>query len=242
MTTNIKYSIIIPYRDREEHLINILPTLNNHFKDSKYEIIVVEQDDNELFAKNVLLNIGALNSIGELLIFHDVDFIPDKNVNYNPIDLNPLYVMRRCIFLTRDGEIRPDDDIPTGYRNFKYDVGNHVGAVISMKRETFFNVNGFNHLYRGWGKEDHDIHLRLEHHGYKWYRNSPDQGLMFGLYHEDTAKKQDMGILHSNENILSNYQNHLGIGYPEIEQTYQNNLVTESLSYPNTKKIKVSVI
>ena len=44
------YSIIISYRDREEHLQTLLPILQERFKNKKYEIIVCEQDDALNFA------------------------------------------------------------------------------------------------------------------------------------------------------------------------------------------------
>jgi len=45
----MKYSIIIPYRNREEHLEIIVPTLQDFFKNESYEIIVSEQDNSDKF-------------------------------------------------------------------------------------------------------------------------------------------------------------------------------------------------
>ena len=56
---DIKYSIIISYRDREEHLSILLPQLKDIFLNKSYEIIIAEQDNNEKFQKNSLYNIGT---------------------------------------------------------------------------------------------------------------------------------------------------------------------------------------
>jgi hypothetical protein len=42
----MKYSIIIPYRDRKEHLSILLPALYEKFHNKEYEIIVAEQNVN----------------------------------------------------------------------------------------------------------------------------------------------------------------------------------------------------
>jgi glycosyltransferase involved in cell wall biosynthesis len=44
----MKYSIIIPYRNREAHLQVLLPTLLNKFSGEEFEIIISEQNDNAL--------------------------------------------------------------------------------------------------------------------------------------------------------------------------------------------------
>lgn len=45
----MKYSIIIPYRNREEHLQILLPRLQEVFQNESYEIIVSEQDNDDNF-------------------------------------------------------------------------------------------------------------------------------------------------------------------------------------------------
>jgi glycosyltransferase involved in cell wall biosynthesis len=54
----MKYSIIIPYRNREEHLSILLPVLSEKFQNKNYEIIVAEQNDNEKFRLSSLYNIA----------------------------------------------------------------------------------------------------------------------------------------------------------------------------------------
>ena len=75
-------SIIIPYRNREEHLSVLIPTLQEKFKNEPYEIIIAEQADNEKFRLSSLYNVAYKYTTGDLIIFHDVDYIPDENVIY----------------------------------------------------------------------------------------------------------------------------------------------------------------
>ena len=82
----MKYSIIITYRDREKHLSQLLPVLQKKFQDKDYEIIISEQDDDKKFRKNDLYNIAVRDySNGDVLIFHDVDYVPDNEVTYELI-------------------------------------------------------------------------------------------------------------------------------------------------------------
>ena len=56
-----KIGIVVPYRNRREHLNQFIPSISNHLKKQKipYEIIVVEQADGKPFNRGKLLNIGV---------------------------------------------------------------------------------------------------------------------------------------------------------------------------------------
>jgi hypothetical protein len=69
---DIKYSIIISYRNREEHLSILLPRLKEIFINTSYEIIIAEQDNDEKFQKNSLYNIATEKATGDIFIFHDI--------------------------------------------------------------------------------------------------------------------------------------------------------------------------
>ena len=99
----MKYSLIITYRDRKKHLSQLLPVLQKKFMNHDYEIIISEQDDKKKFRKNDLYNIAVREyATGDVLVFHDVDYVPDDSVTYEIKDqpemweeiggLNPLYV------------------------------------------------------------------------------------------------------------------------------------------------------
>lgn len=180
----MKYSILITYRNREDHLTTLLPRLREKFEGTEYEIIVAEQDNDEKFQKNSLYNIAAGMSRGDTLIFHDVDYFPSDDVTYDTDEWTPLYPVRRVVFLDRNGEFRLDEDIPAGYRDFKFDVGDHSGGVFVLSRTLFSFIGGLNPYYKGWGMEDDDTRERLRRRGFQWKRN--EHGLFYALYHEDS--------------------------------------------------------
>lgn len=209
----MKYSIIISYRDREPHLIKLLPRLHDIFRKGDYEIIVVEQDDNDKFQKNSLYNIAAKKANGELFIFHDVDYYPASGVSYDTDEDTPLYPVGRVKFLDANDVERKYEDIPAGYRNFNIDVGDHSGGVFVLHRNLFEKVNGLNPYYRGWGKEDDDTRERLRLYGYEWKRNN---GLFYALYHDDSKPADDDIDFINNHRLLYHIKENISFGYNNV--------------------------
>ena len=185
----MKYSIIIPYRDREAHLSILLPRLIEFFDDvakDDYEIIVSEQADNENFRIACVENIGYLHSQGDIVVFHQVDYYPTKDVSYEVNDY-PVLPAKRGIFLTEDmSELRPMEDIPAGYRKWSEEIDpRFYGGIIAMKREHFEKINGFNPMYKGWGNEDEDVRERFTWVGLPVIRN--EVGTFYVLHHKDNC-------------------------------------------------------
>jgi len=218
----MKYSIIITYRDREKHLSQLLPTLQKKFQDKDYEIIISEQDDDRRFRKNDLYNIAVRDyATGDVLIFHDVDCIPDDKVTYEIKEHQPVYPCRRAIFLDENGKPKDFESIPMGYRDFRNDVGDHSGFVFMMLREVWEKVGGLNPLYVGWGLEDDDTRQRLRMHGYEWYRPEPEVGTFFVLPHDDNHPGiEDEGYL-KNVEVAKKFEENLGFGYKDSKGTIQ---------------------
>lgn len=83
-----RVAIVIPYRDRADHLPvflkNIHPLLMK--QQIEYGIFVIEQIDDGLFNRAALMNVGFLVALQmhkwDCFIFHDVDLIPldDRNL------------------------------------------------------------------------------------------------------------------------------------------------------------------
>ena len=211
---DIKYSIVISYRNREVHLSILLPRLKEIFINTSYEIIIAEQDNDEKFQKNSLYNIATQKATGDLFIFHDVDYYPGDNVSYYTTSDIPLYPVKNLIFLNQEGTQRDFDDIPEGYRNFHQNVGDHSGGVFVLHRELFYKMNGLNPYYKGWGKEDDDTRDRLRLLGYNWKRN--EEGVFYGLYHVHNYPEHDDVDFINNHILLSQLKNNLHLGYKNV--------------------------
>lgn len=75
-------TIIIPYRDRPQHLSQFIPHMMAYLPAAK--IIIVEQADEKPFNRGKLLNVGFLESAKDThYVFHDIDMLP-INVDYEP--------------------------------------------------------------------------------------------------------------------------------------------------------------
>ena len=180
------YSIIIPYRDREEHLQILLPRLQEFFEKESYEIIISEQNDSDNFRIACVENIGFQHAKGDVIVLQQVDYYPTDDVTYKVND-KPVLPARRGIFLDRDNKSPRDFlDIPGGYRKWADEIDPaFYGGVICMKREHFEAINGLNPLYKGWGNEDEDLRERFVWAGIPVVRN--EVGTFLCLYHNDNG-------------------------------------------------------
>ena len=233
---DIKYSIIISYRNREEHLSILLPRLKEIFINTSYEIIIAEQDNDEKFQKNSLYNIATQKATGDLFIFHDVDYYPGNNVSYYTTSDIPLYPVRNLIFLNQEGTQRDFNDIPEGYRNFHQNVGDHSGGVFVLHRELFYKMNGLNPYYKGWGKEDDDTRDRLRLLGYNWKRN--EEGVFYGLYHVHNYPEHDDVDFINNHILLSQLKNNLHLGYKNVNADVEEFKTDNNIKWLKIKNFK----
>jgi predicted glycosyltransferase involved in capsule biosynthesis len=215
------YSIIIPYRDRKEHLEILLPALIEKFKNEEYEIIVSEQDDKESFSISKVYNIGYQYSNYNNLIFNQVDYIPTKDVNYT-IKSDCVLPAKKGIFLDKtNSNVRPYYDIPGGYRKWSTEIdSDFFGGVICIKKSVFEQVNGFNPLYNGWGNEDEDFRERLKHYNIKYTRNHV--GTFYCLYHKDNGdfkdvNKKELPDFIKGKEIYHNFNKYLSYGINNLK-------------------------
>ncbi|KAJ6647704.1 Beta-1,4-N-acetylgalactosaminyltransferase bre-4 [Pseudolycoriella hygida] len=150
-----RVAIIIPYRDRAQHLpiflANIHPFLMK--QQIEYGIFLIEQVTEGLFNRAALMNVGFVESqkLGEwdCFIFHDIDLIPmdDRNL-YNCPD-QPRHM-----------------SVAVDTMGFKLPYSSIFGGVSAMTKKQFQKVNGFSNCFWGWGGEDDDMSNRLKHVGY----------------------------------------------------------------------------
>ena len=137
-----KLGVIVPYRDRYEHLLKFKMAIQAKLYEAKipYELIIVEQDDAESFNRGKLLNIGFIEAekLGcDYVVFHDVDMIP-KKVDYSYSD-HPMHLATK--------------DIP---------FIEYFGGITMFNVQDFKKINGFSNKYWGWGFEDDDLLWRCK--------------------------------------------------------------------------------
>lgn len=136
-----RLGIIVPYRNRYEHLTIFKKIITDYLETNdyfNYRIIVVEQDDAKLFNRGKLCNIGFLESQKQkcdYVIFHDVDILP-INIDYSYSDV-PIHLL--------------NDNIP---------FESYFGGVTLFPCNLFKKINGYSNNYWGWGFEDDDLRYR----------------------------------------------------------------------------------
>ncbi|CAH1799518.1 unnamed protein product [Owenia fusiformis] len=155
-TSHHKVAIIIPYRDRAEHLRvflnNMHPFLQKQGLD--YGIYIIEEAPPTKFNRAMLMNIGFNEAKRmynyDCYIFHDVDLLPEDDRNLYTCPESPRHMSAAVDSL--------------GYRLPYIDI---FGGVSAMKREHFEKINGFSNMFWGWGGEDDDLAARVKHHKLK---------------------------------------------------------------------------
>jgi GT2 family glycosyltransferase len=143
---NQKLCVIIPYRDREKALKILIPNLKEYLSNqiTNFNICIIEQNNNDLFNKGLMNNIGfLLNPDYDYYCFHDVDLIPEFS-DYSYPEL-PSHLSTYC---SQFNYIETPDSV--------------MGGVITFKKEHFYKVNGYPISYVGWGSEDTNLKLRCE--------------------------------------------------------------------------------
>ena len=216
----MKFSIIICYRDRIEHLDILSSRLRELFSGTSYEIIVIEQDDQDKFLRGNLLNVGAQEAKGDILIFHDVDHVlqAEDHFAYDPPEGVDMWLpIKRVTYVNNDLEPLPMDKVPSGYRHFKDAVDdNFYGGVSVFRREAFFKINGFSSLYRGWGLEDADLRKRVKHYGLNVQRGN---GHFYALQHENSDPGIEDSDFQRNQQLFSRWGAFLHAGVNTQTQT-----------------------
>ena len=166
-SNNETTSIIIPYRNRENHLRKYLHRMHHVLKSQNlhYKIYVVEQNNTGWFNRAKLINIGFLEAEKDnhwrCAMIHDVDYVlTDGRCLYRCTSkMSPILYA-----VNLDGK-------PT-YKKF-------LSGAVQVPRKLYKSVNGFSNEYFGWGGEDDDFRLRLE-----TTSNITRTGNNFCTYHE----------------------------------------------------------
>jgi beta-1,4-galactosyltransferase 4 len=127
-------TIIIPYRNRPEHLAQFVPHMRAYLPYVK--IVVVEQADDKPFNRGRLINIGYLEAKPDYFVAHDVDMLPIE-VDYSP---NPGV---------------------TQLAGSKIQLRDYLGGVTMFEPTTFEKVGGYHNDYFH-RAEDNELRFNLQ--------------------------------------------------------------------------------
>lgn len=175
------FCIIIPYRDRKEHLDAFL----SHYKRilPQVRIYVIEQAGNEPFNRAKLLNVGFLlyGRYYKYCAYHDVDMLAWSAEYYSEVD-KPTCIATNC-----------------SQFSFKMPYPTYFGGVTLIPSQIMVGVDGFNNHFKGWGGEDDEMYRHLLVSGAQptWR-----QGYFCSLEHERIIDK----LLHKKNSILCKHK------------------------------------
>jgi hypothetical protein len=219
LSQDAKVAIIIPYRNREEHL----KKCKEHFQNSSFDIYVIEQMNSQKFNRGILLNIGfdlaKKNKDYDYYIFHDVDSLPDE-------ELMKLYMYKGQKIIHYAS---PD----LGY---KYDFPTFLGGVLGMTREDYEKINGYPNFFFGWGGEDDAVYDRIGINRMKVYRPSKGKYILLdhpqATFQEENPRKW--------EGLPQNFKEWKRDGLSELDSLYI--ILSESITQnPNLYFYKVKI-
>lgn len=222
-TSPHKVAIIIPFRNRQEHLKYWLyylhPILQRQQLD--YGVYVINQAGDSTFNRAKLLNVGFREALKDYdyncFVFSDVDLIPmdDRNTY-------------RCFSQPRHISVAMDKF------GFSLPYIQFFGGVSALSKQQFLTINGFPNNYWGWGGEDDDIFNRLVYKGMSISRPNAVVGKCRMIRHSRDKKNEPNPqrfdrIAHTKETMLSDGLNTLTYEVLDVER------------YPLYTKITVDV-
>jgi beta-1,4-galactosyltransferase 1 len=134
--------ILVPYRDRQNHLLIFIRDLcrifHKHIPNVK--IVIIEQtQDNKKFNRGKLLNVGFLEYYKQFDYFftHDIDRLPFEKTIINKYNNKEFDIER-----------------------FDGGIGISLGGICKFKSQIFKDINGFPNDIWGWGLEDEALYTR----------------------------------------------------------------------------------
>lgn len=125
--------ILVPYRDRENHLIEFVPNIKKYIPDCR--ICIGEQVDHKPFNRGKLINIMFKELNPKFFVAHDIDMLPIE-VDYSP---NPGV---------------------TQLAGSKIQLKDYLGGVTMFDAETFKKVGGYHNDYFH-RAEDNELRFNL---------------------------------------------------------------------------------
>jgi hypothetical protein len=154
-----RLAIVVPYRDRAEHLSRLVPHLVTFFERDAlaraipYEVHIAEQAPGRPFNRGAIKNAGfaIAQANADYVVFHDVDYLP-------------IWADYSCV----QG---PTSLITWGVQEEEGEGPSQTpGCVVALPVDDFVRVNGYSNDYWAWGFEDVDLLERIRLAGLGWSR------------------------------------------------------------------------
>ena len=124
-------SIIVPYRDRGDHLHVFLGHIHPFLmmQNIHYRIYIVNQADSNEFNRAALMNVGFKESLKDFnwacFIFHDVDHLPEDTRNLYSCSDQPRHMV-----------------VAVDRWKYKLIYPVYFGGVVALRRDYFEAING----------------------------------------------------------------------------------------------------
>jgi len=154
-----KLGICIPYRNRKEHLEELIPRLTEHLNklDIPHKFYVGHQVDKKLFNRGAMKNIAAYHAFEDgcdYIAWHDVDMVPhDDSCDYSYPTEFPIHIATK---LSKYG--------------YKLGYEQYFGGVVLFTKDQVLKTNGYSNDYWDWGQEDDDLFWRAYFEGLTTYK------------------------------------------------------------------------
>jgi hypothetical protein len=151
----MKLGVCVPYRNREAHLKEFIPTIGDYLKKNgiPYHIYFAHQKDDKLFNRGVMKNIAAEHAFKDgcdYIVWHDIDMIPEKDdCDYSYPTEHPVHIA-----------------VKISQSNYKLKYQEYFGGAVLFTKEHVERTNGYSNDYWDWGMEDDDLFWRCVNEGY----------------------------------------------------------------------------
>lgn len=183
-----RLTIVVPYRDREEHLAALLPGLARYFERDKadhvipYRVLVVEQSRGLPFNRGAIKNVGfaLARDHSDYVCFHDVDYVPiwadfsyadaPTPIMWHGANRRPISRRSNITLVAKDEEVEL------------------FGGALLCTVDAFAGVGGYPNAYWGWGMEDIDLRFRFKAAGIGCGRR---KGTFQPLFHDSEGHHDD---------------------------------------------------
>lgn len=156
--------IVVPYRNREEHLACFLEKTPSFFDKTNltYDILICELDEigdwNAGLCVNSLIDFINQDRQYEWLYIHHVDIWPS------------------------DGEWAFPKE-----KEVYFNMGDYGSCL--MKLSTFFEVDGYSNSFWGWGGEDNELYQKLKEKGYQVSDYATKEHIKYNTKFQDHPRK-----------------------------------------------------